>query len=84
MAILIFAGLGVLVWGLFNISIKDASTAAVDQRPEEFGTRSLGLPAGCDIVDASAAGDRLIVRTSCNQVRIIDLKTGAALGTVTP
>ena len=28
MAILIFAGLGVLVWGLFNISIKDASTAA--------------------------------------------------------
>lgn len=48
-----------------------------------FGAVSLGLPAGCEIAGADAADGRLIVRTNCGAVHVLDLATGAPLGTVT-
>jgi hypothetical protein len=88
MGVLIFVGLGVLVWGLFDLSSKDGAAPAIGARPPAtapggFDRVSLGLPAGCEIADAAAADGRLVVRTSCGELRVLDLATGAPLGTVT-
>ena len=48
-----------------------------------FGDISLGLPTGCEIARVDAADGRLIVHTSCGAVHVLDLATGAPLGTVT-
>ena len=102
MAVLIFVGLGVLVWGLFNISSKDGGAPLIAEpagtgNPKAFGQVplsqvplgqvplgrvSLGLPPGCDIAEAAADAGRLIVRTSCGEVRVVDLATGKTLGVI--
>lgn len=87
MAILIFVGLGVLVWGLFNLSSKDGGAPTVTAgaspgTPKALDRVSLDLPPGCDIAGASAAEGRLIVRTSCGELRILDLATLRTLAIV--
>ena len=47
-----------------------------------FGALSLGLPAGCEIVEVTADSGRLVLRSSCGTVFIRDLATGAPLGTI--
>jgi hypothetical protein len=86
MGVLIVVGLGVLVWGLFHTSSKDGGAPVLSgpgTGANAFGAVSLGLPAGCEIADAAAGDGRLVVRTSCGELRILDLATGAALGSVT-
>ena len=87
MAVLIFVGLGVLVWGLFNLNSKDGGAPTVTAgaspgAPKALDRISLGLPPGCDIAGANAAEGRLIVRTSCGELRILDLGTLRMLGIV--
>ena len=92
MAVLIFVGLGVLVWGLFNLSSKDGGAPVITEAlqpavPQPLDTRasgqiSLGLPAGCEIADATVGDGRLVVRTSCGRVHILDLATLRPLGVV--
>lgn len=63
-----------------------AQTGAAANRPAPgrgFGAVSLGLPAGCEIAGASADAGRLVVHTSCGEIRVLDLATGAPLGSVT-
>jgi hypothetical protein len=49
----------------------------------DFGTVSLGLPEGCEIAEASIGGGRLVIRTTCGEVRLLDPATGAPRGRVT-
>ncbi len=84
MAVLIFVGLGVLVWGLFNLSTKDKPASAIAPAVVEPPLNlSLGLADGCEIDNIASVGDRLIVLDSCGLIRIVDLGSGRLIGTVT-
>lgn len=65
------------------IAVPTGATTSGAAAMQDFGTVSLGLPAGCEIADARIGAGRLVVRTSCGEVRILDLATGAPLGRVT-
>jgi hypothetical protein len=49
-----------------------------------FGDASVPIPAGCSIVESRPHGNRLIVRLGsggrCDQVLVIDLRSGAVTG----
>jgi hypothetical protein len=49
-----------------------------------FQTADIPIPAGCEILETRSDEDRLIVRLGsggrCNQVVIVDLKSGAVAG----
>lgn len=51
-----------------------------------FGGAVLNIGAGCEIAETRADGGRLIVRTdgqgACRRIHILDLSTGASLGTL--
>ena len=82
MAILIALGLALLVYGLVGGISGDT------QAVKTFGDLDLKLPPGCVIAAAQGLDDRLIVRTQgpmergCQQVIMIDIKTGEILGRV--
>ena len=54
--------------------------------PHAFGGAVLNIGAGCEIAETRADGGRLIVRTdgpgACRRIHILDLATGASLGTL--
>ncbi len=81
MTVLILLGLGAVIWRSFELVSGRAAG-------RNFGAVSLGLAAGCRIVEARPEGARLIVRAgeggSCERVYILDIVTGAVLGTVAP
>jgi len=53
-----------------------------------FGLREVTVPAGCEIADASVAGERLLLRLTglaergCQEVLIFDLESGKELGRI--
>lgn len=54
--------------------------------PRAFGGAVLNVGAGCEIAETRADAGRLIVRTdgpgACRRIHILDLATGASLGTL--
>ena len=88
MGVLIFVGLGVLVWGLFNLNSNGEDVPVMRTGPSTsaplptFDRVSLGLPDGCDIVGASAGSGRLVVRTSCGEIWLLDVASGRPLGVI--
>jgi hypothetical protein len=93
MAVLILAGMALLVYGLVTRTGGDdrrgeaaappAPAAAVD-----FGTLELALPDGCTLAATELAGDRLVIRFNgqaergCQQLVVVDLASGQVLGRV--
>jgi hypothetical protein len=76
MGVLIVLGLAGLVWGL--ATRLDGSRAVADGRVE--------LPPGAEIVDMTAAGDRLVLRVAMpdasERLIVVDLARGRAVGGV--
>ncbi|MHB1219766.1 MAG: hypothetical protein ACYC1L_16360 [Alphaproteobacteria bacterium] len=60
--------------------------APLAAQPRAFGGAVLNVGAGCEIAETRADAGRLIVRTdgsgACRRIHIIDLATGASLGTL--
>ena len=80
MGVLILAGLGVIVVTLAGrMSDEDPGKAG-------FGTVALDLPKGAEVTTASSGESRLVLNVRLpdghKRVIILDLKTGAVLGTV--
>lgn len=85
MAVLIFVGLGAVVWKITNFEepVVSRDVAKIAE------TLSLGLPPGCEIAGMELNGRRLAVRTAgtsgaadCAQIFIIDLSSGDVITTV--
>lgn len=55
-------------------------------RGAAFGSAVLNVGQSCEIAETRADGDRLIVRTegpgACRRIHVVDLVTGATLGTL--
>jgi hypothetical protein len=81
MGVLIFVGLIVVV-----VTVANRLSSAGEERPAAggFGTADIPIPAGCEVLETRSDGDRLVLRLGrggrCNQVVIVDLKTGAVAG----
>ncbi len=81
MGIAIVVALGLVAYGLVR--------GGGGEEGGKFGSRDLGLPAGCEIADSSLAEGRIVIRTSglvesgCQQVLVVDLQTGEVLGRIT-
>lgn len=97
MGVLIVLGLGVIGVTIFKRSTKpkteavETSAPAVPSAPitgasRAFGSAVLNVGAGCEIAETRAEAGRLIVRTdgpgACRRIHILDLATGATLGTL--
>ena len=95
MGILIVVGLGIVGVTIFNRMNKpkgeatEAAPAAVSApmagAPRAFGGAVLNVGAGCEIVETRPDAGRLVVRTdgpgACRRIHVLDLTTGATLGT---
>ncbi len=85
MGVLIVAGLVVVVVTIAN-RLGGADRTANTRAAAEFATVDLPVPAGCEVMETTAADDRLILRLGsgerCNQVLIVDMATGRLLGTL--
>ena len=97
-ALVIFLGVlivgGVVVIGLTIYQRATApdgtQTAHADApaavSPSGFGSRRIGLPQGADVVEAVAAGERLILVIALpegsQRVIVLDLTSGAELGRI--
>jgi hypothetical protein len=85
MGVLVVVGLVVVVVTIASRlgSERPTTTGAA---PPAFGTVDMPVPAGCQVAEASIAGDRLMLRLGsserCNQVLILHLATGRLLGKV--
>ena len=87
MGVLIFAGLGLLIWRMFTITSKDSGAPVIAHAPPAamptpFDRVALGLPEGCDIAGADAGDGRLVVRSSCGDLYVLDLATLRVLGVI--
>ncbi|MGE3477804.1 MAG: hypothetical protein AB7H70_18540 [Rhodospirillaceae bacterium] len=96
MGVLIVIGVGVIGVTIFNRMNKPkvelsetapaAASAPVASVPRAFGGAVLNVGAGCEIAETRADAGRLIVRTdgpgACRRIHILDLATGASLGTL--
>jgi len=94
MAVLIVAGMALLVYGLATRTggkpelLGDAAAPPARAQAVEFGTLELALPDGCTLAATELAGDRLVVRFNgqaergCQQLVIVDLASGKVLGRV--
>jgi hypothetical protein len=72
---------------MFTITGKDSGVPVIAHtasagKANPDGRVALGLAAGCDIADANAADGRLIVRSSCGDVYVLDLATLRTLATI--
>ena len=81
MGVLIFAGIAVIAFTIVGRSGGEPGKA------EGFGTATLEGTAGCRIAETRTDGGRLVLRTEgpgpgCGRVHILNLDTGAQLGTV--
>ena len=87
MAVLIAAGLGVIVVALVERAgepLSDSPKAAAGA--PAFGEVRVPVPAGARLVETTVAGDRLILRLrladGAARIVVVDLATGRRLGTV--
>ena len=89
--------IGVTIFNRMNkpkVEATEAAPAAVSAPvagapsapPRAFGGAVLNVGAGCEIAETRADAGRLIVRTdgpgACRRIHILDLATGASLGTL--
>ena len=85
MGVLIVAGLVVVVVTIVN-RMSGERPVATASAGFSFGTIDLPIPAGCQVMETTTAGDRLILRLGsgdrCNQVLIVDMTSGKLLGTL--
>lgn len=90
LAVVIFMGIlivvGMVVVGV-TIAIRLGSLGEGEKPAAAaggFGEASVPIPAGCAIVESRPDGNRLIVRLGsggrCDQVLVIDLRSGAVTG----
>ena len=84
LAALIVVGFAVVVIEIVRrLSHLDEGPAATG-----FGLREVTVPAGCTLVDAVAAGERLVLRfepaKACPELVVVDPTTGAELGRIRP
>ncbi len=67
-------------------AVAPPMAGAAGPAPRAFGGAVLNVGAGCEIVETRADAGRLIVRTdgpgACRRIHILDLATGASLGTL--
>ena len=67
-------------------AISAPMAGASSAPPRAFGGAVLNVGAGCEIAETRADAGRLIVRTdgpgACRRIHILDLATGASLGTL--
>lgn len=98
MGVLIVVGLGVVGVTIYNRATKPkvgtetaastpaAASPAANTAPRAFGSAVLNVGAGCEIAETRAEDGRLIVRTdgpgACRRIHVVDLSTGATLGTL--
>lgn len=94
MGVLIVVGLGVVGVTIYNRATKPkagteapaAASPAASAAPRAFGSAVLNVGAGCEIAETRVEGGRLIVRTdgpgACRRIHVVDLATGATLGTL--
>src|SRR6185295_1261128 len=85
MGVLIVTGIVVVVVTIASRMGGGQPTAAATARPS-FGTADLPVPAGCQVMETTAADDRLILRLGsderCSQLLIVDMTSGKLLGTL--
>jgi hypothetical protein len=89
MAVLLSIGVTVVVVAIIQRA-QDVGEPAPDATPEvslpAFDTSRLTLPAGSEIVDMVAEGDRLVLRLKRldggEQLVFIDMRSGRTLGTL--
>lgn len=84
MGVLILAGLAVVavtITGRMGGSAAKSGKASVG-----FGAVALAIGPGCSVVETQLAGERLLVRADggagCARIHILDVTTGAVLGTL--
>jgi hypothetical protein len=95
MGFMIIAGVGLLGYGIyqkannpdFTFFSTEPETTAAEPAKTGLGDVSVSLPQGCSIVDMRPDGQRLFLRIGpsgpCERVVVIDLDSGAVMGTVT-
>lgn len=88
MAVLIVAGMGLLIYGLITRTGDGDGAAVAPASAVDFGTLELEIPDGCSLAGSELAGDRLVVHVTgqpgrgCQQLVIVDLLSGRELGRV--
>jgi flagellar basal body-associated protein FliL len=87
LGVLIVIGLGGLVATVAGrMANKSAPAGASGAAPVAFGRSVILVPAGATLVSVEGAGDRLVARLELpggeQQLVVIDLGTGKALGTL--
>jgi len=89
MGILILAALGVIIATVASRMSGEGEGAPRAEKAAAgapFEMVELGLPAGSSVAEMQAAGDRLVLRvrlpTGGERIVILDLESGALLGTV--
>lgn len=95
MAVLIVVGLGLFAYAVANRSELAASRSAARDpaavapegaRRPAFGEVTVPNPRGCEVVEMRPDGGRLYLRFGpsgvCGRVVVVDVVTGAVLGTV--
>jgi hypothetical protein len=88
LALVIFMGI-LIVAGIVVVGVTIAnrlSSMGADERPGAggFDAADIPIPAGCEIVETRPDGNRLVLRLGsggrCNQLIVIDLRSGAVTG----
>jgi hypothetical protein len=90
MGVLIFAGMGLLVYGLMTRVTQDdeVSQVSADHRPapQAFGDVEYNLPAGASVAGVSVDNGRAVVHVRLPgggaEIRVFDLATGAVKGRI--
>ena len=84
-ALVIFLGILVLAAAaVIAVTIYKRATNGLEGNAKGFGTKQIALPAGAELEDSTAAGDRLILQIrmgdGSRRIMIVDLATGEPLG----
>ena len=87
MGVLIFAGLGLLVYGLLTrVGGEDTAEPERPQSLKAFGIVESTLPAGATVFRVSVENGSVVVEVRQSdggvEIRLFDLSTGAAGGTI--
>jgi hypothetical protein len=97
MGVLIVVGTTVVVVTIYNRMNRLGEAAPAAQTvaappapagvaPIAFGDARVPIPDGCRVVEMVPAGERLLLRLGsiarCNRILVIDLSSGAALGSI--
>lgn len=86
MGVFIVVGLVVVVVTIAKRLDGGETATVASPAAASFGSVDLPVPPGCQVLEATAADERLILRLGsgerCNQVLIVDLASGRLLGTL--